>query len=53
LRQYGPKRYSTFRAECAYHHALDDVWDALEDWNPCHDSVREWIVRRRQELPRV
>jgi hypothetical protein len=43
----------SFRAECAYHHALDDVWDALDLHNPCHDKVREVIQRLRRDLPRV
>lgn len=42
-----------FRAWCAYHHALDDVWDSLDPFNPCHDEVRRFIIRRRKELPRL
>lgn len=43
--------WATSPAGLAYHRALDDVWDqALEDYNPCHDRVRYWIVQRRREL---
>lgn len=40
-----------YRSEFAYLRALDDVYDhALEDWNPCHDRVRDWIRERRKEV---
>jgi hypothetical protein len=40
-----------FWREAMYQRALDDVWDgALDRYNPCHDRVREWIVKRREEI---
>jgi hypothetical protein len=40
-----------YQYESGYHHALDDVWDhALDQYNPCHDRIREWIVKRRTEM---
>lgn len=44
-------RWAWSPAGLGYQHALDDVWDyALDDSNPCHDEIREWIVRRRRQL---
>jgi hypothetical protein len=43
--------WATSPAGLSSQRALDDVWDqALENYNPCHDRVREWIVERRRQL---
>ena len=36
------------RHDYGYEHALDDLWDALDPHNPCHDEVRHWITERRK-----
>lgn len=43
-------QWATSSQGIGYWRALDDVYDALDPHNPCHDQVRDWITRRRKEM---
>lgn len=49
-REYRLSRWAYSKGGAGYAKALDDVYDSLEPWNPCHDRVRAHITELRTLL---